>query len=211
MPEVLYLKNMEEPLAQGRCRDILARGGLVILPTDTVYGIAARTDRREAVERIFEVKGREEEKALVVMVSTMKEAEEITAIDHRDSLEKLGSFWPGPLTLVVRAEDVPWRDIVAPGSKTLGIRIPDSPFMLELLRQTGPLAVSSANPAGERAPASFLAVDRELLSRVELAVDGGEQGSGRPSTVAEIRGDGLRILRHGDIGPEELYRAMEGS
>jgi tRNA A37 threonylcarbamoyladenosine synthetase subunit TsaC/SUA5/YrdC len=82
--------------------------------------------------------------------------------------------------------------------------------MLELLQLAGPLAVTSANPAGENAPTSFATVDGGLLSKVELAVDGGEQGSGRPSTVAEIRGDGLKILRHGDIGSEELYSVMEG-
>ena len=210
MSEVLHLKNMKAPLPQERCRDILAEGGLVILPTDTVYGLAARADIPEAVERVFEVKGREEEKALVVMVSSLKEAAEIATPEQREALKRLGSLWPGPLTLVVRAGEVPWRESVAPSSETLGIRIPDSSFMLELLQLAGPLAVTSANPAGESAPTSFTTVDGGLLSKVELAVDGGEQGSGRPSTVAEIRGDGLKILRHGDIGSEELYRAMEG-
>jgi L-threonylcarbamoyladenylate synthase len=210
MPEVLSLENMEAPLLQERCRDILAEGGLVILPTDTVYGLAARADIHEAVERVFEVKGREEAKALVVMVSSLEEAVKITAHEQRDSLAKLGSLWPGPLTLVVMAGEAPWKESVAPGSETLGIRIPDSPFVLQLLRLTGPLAVTSANPAGESPPVSFTAVDSGLLSRVELAVDAGDRGSGRPSTVAEIRGDGLKILRHGDIGFEELYRAMEG-
>ena len=201
---------MEAPLPQERCRDVLAEGGLVILPTDTVYGLAARADIPEAVERIFEVKGREEEKALVVMVSSLQEAVEIAAREQRDPLVRLGSLWPGPLTLVVRAGEVSWKESVAPGSETLGIRIPDSSFMLQLLSISGPLAVTSANPAGESPPASFAAVDAGLLSRVELAVDGGDQGSGRPSTVAEIQDVGLKILRHGDIGSEELYRAMEG-
>ena len=204
------MEDMEAPILQERCRDILAEGGLVILPTDTVYGLAARADIPEAVERVFEVKGREGEKALVVMVSSLEEAVEIAAQEQRDSLTRLGSLWPGPLTLVVRAGEIPWRESVAPGSETLGIRIPDSPFMLQLLRLSGPLAVTSANPAGENPPASFTAVDEGLLSRVELAVDGGDRGSGKPSTVAEIQGDSVRILRHGDIGSEELHRAMEG-
>jgi L-threonylcarbamoyladenylate synthase len=155
MSEIMRLSKKEGPHLRKRCGDILSRGGLVILPTDTVYGIAAGADKREAVERIFEVKGREEGKALVVMVSTLEEAVEIAAPEHRDFLERLGSLWPGPLTLVVGAGDVAWKEIVAPGSDTLGIRIPDSPFLLGILRLTGPLAVTSANPAGERAPASF--------------------------------------------------------
>jgi len=210
MPEVMRLKSDEAPLVLERCRDILARGGLVILPTDTVYGIAARADMRGAVKRIYEIKRREREKALVVMVSTLEEAALITAPAQREILAKVGSLWPGPLTLVVRAGDVPWKSVVAPAAGTVGIRVPDSPFMLRLLRMTGPLAVTSANPSGGKAPAYFGAVDDQLLSRVELAVDGGAGGSGRPSTVAEIKDGWIKILRPGDIDPREIQRAMEG-
>lgn len=210
MPEVLSLKDMEAPFLLERCTGALVRGGLVILPTDTVYGLAARVDVRKAVERIFELKGREAGKALVVMVSSREEAAGITAPGQRESLMRLGSLWPGPLTLIVRAGDVAWRDNVAAGAGTLGIRVPNSPFLIGLLDKTGPLAVTSANLAGEEAPGSFEDVDKGMLCGVELAVDGGECGSGRPSTVAEIHGDSVRILRRGETGEEDLYRALGG-
>jgi L-threonylcarbamoyladenylate synthase len=193
-----------------KCGKVLERGGLAVLPTDTVYGLAARADNPEAVDRVFEVKGRGAEKALVVMVSIPEEAAELAAPEERESLIGIGSLWPGPLTMVVKAGDISWRKYVAPSSATLGIRVPDSPFLLRLLGLTGPLAVTSANPAGGKVPGSFREVDAELLAKVDLAVDGGYYGSGRPSTVAELSGDGVKVLRSGEIGEAEIYRALRG-
>lgn len=191
-----------------RCGEVLARGELVVIPTDTVYGLAAKVDIPGAVERVFTVKGREASKALVVMVSSLEEALELAAPDERETLYRLGCLWPGALTLVVRAGPLPWIKRVAPVSQMLGIRIPDSHFVLRLLADHGPLAVTSANRTGSRAPASFQDIDPDLLERVGLAVDYGERGSGNPSTVAEINGGELRVLRSGEIGESELIKAM---
>lgn len=205
----MRIGEAEARLLLERCRDVLAGGGLVILPTDTVYGLAAAADIREAVERIYDLKGREKEKALVVMVSGLEEAAALAAPEQRADIRRLGALWPGPLTLVVKAGDMSWRENVAAEGYNLGIRVPDHPFLLPLLESTGPLAVTSANRAGEEAPASLADIGAYLLEEVELAVEGVERGSGRPSTVADISGGGLRILREGYVSEEELERAME--
>ncbi len=183
---------------------------MAVVPTDTVYGLVAGAENAGAVGKVFEIKGRETEKALVVMVSSREVAAELAACEERESLMRLGSLWPGPLTLVVKVGEVSLKRNVAPSSDTLGIRVPASPFMLRLLELTGPLAVTSANFAGGKAPASFREVDPDLLAMVEVAVDGGEYGSGRPSTVVELKGDGVRILRKGEIGEADLRRALTG-
>lgn len=202
------MEEMELPLLAEKCGAVLGRGGLVVLPTDTVYGLAARAEDPVAVKKIFEVKGREAEKALVVMVSNREKAARLAAAEERESLLRLGSLWPGPLTVVVKAGDVPWGRNVAPSLSTLGIRVPASPFLLRLLELTGPLAVTSANLAGGKSPGSFRDVDRELLVRVDVAVDGGERGSGKPSTVAELSGDVVKVLRRGQIGEGDLLQAL---
>ncbi|MDI7251224.1 MAG: Sua5/YciO/YrdC/YwlC family protein, partial [Actinomycetota bacterium] len=125
MPEILRFEEHAEEELLSRCAETLAGGGLVILPTETVYGLAARVDRREAVERIFEVKGRDAARALPVMVEDAARAAELAATEWRQPLLRLAVFWPGPLTLVVRAASLEWLEWVAPCSDNVGIRVPD--------------------------------------------------------------------------------------
>jgi tRNA threonylcarbamoyl adenosine modification protein (Sua5/YciO/YrdC/YwlC family) len=207
MAEILRL-DTDPTLLVKRCREVLAGGELLIVPTDTVYGLVASVEIPDAVDKVFAAKGRDTDKALVVMVSSVEEALGLTVAEERTILTRLGYLWPGALTLVVKAAALPWTAWVAPGSRTLGIRVPDDSFMLRLLAEYGPLAVTSANRAGERATSSFADVDPGLLERVGLAVDGGEHGSGKPSTVTEIVGGRLRVLRSGDISEEKIRAAV---
>ncbi|WP_287154863.1 L-threonylcarbamoyladenylate synthase [Candidatus Solincola tengchongensis] len=208
MPEILCFDEHSLDVLFARCAESLARGGLAILPTETVYGLAARVDRREAVRRIFEVKGREAAKALPVMVEDAARAAELTAPEWREPLLRLSVFWPGPLTLVVKAAPLEWLEWVAPGSRKVGFRVPDHPFLLRLLRETGPLAVTSANLAGKEPPADSRDLDPLLVERVDLVLDQGRSGTGRPSTVAELTEGGLEIIRSGALSREELERAL---
>jgi L-threonylcarbamoyladenylate synthase len=208
MTEILRFNDTDPTLLLKRCTEVLSAGELAIVPTDTVYGLVASLDTPGAVEKVYAAKGRDAGKALVVMVSSVQEAIGLTVEEEKGTLSRLGSLWPGALTLVVTARPLPWTGRVAPDSRTLGIRIPDDPFMLRLLAEHGPLAATSANRAGGRATSSFNDIDAEILERVVLAVDGGERGSGKPSTVAEISGGGLIVLRHGEISERELREAI---
>lgn len=211
MPEILRLYETDMADAVERCREVLDKGGLVLLPTDTVYGLAAKADDPAAVARIFGAKGRDEGKPLVVMVPSREDAEKLAVPDEREALRRLGALWPGPLTLVFRAADTAWRAGAAPRSERLGVRVPDSPFLLRLLALTGPLAVTSANPSGNEPPASLGEVDGALLREVDAAVDGERGGSGQPSTVVAISGGRIEILRRGEIGEEALREALEAT
>lgn len=208
MAEIVKLQEAEVSDAAARCAGVLGRGGLAVVPTDTVYGLAADAQDAAAVSRIYELKGREAGKALVLMVAGREAALELALEEERESLFRLGSLWPGPLTLVFEAVDDPLVRNLAPSSRRLGVRVPANPFMLRLLELAGPLAVTSANPAGGREPTSFAEVEESILAGVEVAVDAGKAGSGKPSTVARLSGDVVEILRRGDIGERELYRAL---
>lgn len=208
MPEILRFEDHAEEELLSRCAEALASGALVLLPTETVYGLAARVDRREAVDRVFEVKGREATKALPVMVEDPPHAAELAAPEWREPLLRLAVFWPGPLTLVVRAAPLEWLEWVAPGSDSIGIRVPDHPFLLGLLGRTGPLAVTSANLSGREPVSDFKDLDPSLVRKVDLVLDGGRSGTGNPSTVARLTRGGVEILRPGMVGKEELEEAL---
>ncbi len=189
------------------CAAVLAWGGIAVVPTDTVYGIAARADTREAVEAVFTVKGRDAGKALVVMAADEQAALRLAASPEGEAVSRLARLWPGPLTIVVKAAPLDWLQPVAPAG-TLGIRVPASSFLLELLKRTGPLAVTSANLTGKPAPASFADIDPVFLGKLDSAVlIEGEAGSGKPSTVVEIAAGDLSVLRSGEIGDKELRSA----
>lgn len=210
MAEIVRLDEVEEEAALARCLEALEAGALVVLPTDTVYGLAARADLEEAVAAAFAVKGRNTAKSLVVMVGSAEVAERLASPEDRASLRRLFSLWPGPLTVVVKAAGIPWKRFLAPGTETLGVRVPDHPFMLRLLSASGPLAVTSANLSGKSAPRSFDEIDPLLLDRVELALDAGRCGSGVPSTVVKLEGSNFRLLRQGEVGEERIAALMAG-
>lgn len=210
MALIVSLYEIGEEGAVELCAEALGRGGLAILPTDTVYGIAAKADVGEAVAAVFAAKGRDVAKSLVVMVKDVREAEALAAPEDREPMRRLSVFWPGALTVVIRAADLPWKKYLAPRTDTLGIRVPGYPFMLRLLSACGPLAVTSANLSGNAAPSSFAEIDPLLLERVAIAVDAGECGSGSPSTVVELRGSEYSVLRRGEITEESIASLLRG-
>jgi L-threonylcarbamoyladenylate synthase len=187
--------------------EALGRGGLAVLPTDTVYGLAASVHQPDAVRRIFTVKGRRSEKSLVVMVAGLSEAEGLVAEDGRDGLRRLAVFWPGKLTIVARRETAAWMEVAAPGQESLGLRVPDHPLVLAVLALTGPLAVTSANRSGQDAPTVFSEVPEEILRMADVACCSRHPGDGVPSTVVTASAAGLKILRPGGISLEELEKA----
>ena len=169
---------------------VLEEGGVVVIPTDTVYGVAARLDRPRAIDKIFKLKGRPRSKPLPILVPDIKTARSLGEFD-KDALEMAMSSWPGPVTIVVRStDDVP--DIGGDGT-TVGLRIPDHPFTLELLRDCGPLVATSANPSGNPTHAVLQEVLMDLGTGPGIYVDGGTLDA-PPSKVISMLGE-PRILR----------------
>ncbi|HEX2049301.1 MAG TPA: L-threonylcarbamoyladenylate synthase [Actinomycetota bacterium] len=188
-----------------RAVEALARGELAIVPTDTVYGVAARVDRPDAVARVFALKGRPADKPLPVLGADDGALETVVAFDD-DARRLAGAFWPGPLTLVLPR--APGFDADLGGAAPdVGVRVPARAVTLALLERTGPLAVTSANRSGEP-PALTAAAARAALPGVAVVVDDGEL-AGTPSTVAALAG-GLRVVRAGPVSADSLRAALYG-
>ncbi len=174
---------------------VLKGGGIVVIPTETVYGVASLI---EYAERIFEIKGRPKSKPLPVQISSLEQA---SFAEVNERVRKLAGLWPGPLTIVTKARGLP--SYVTAGTGKVGMRIPDHPFTLELLKRT-PLVVTSANKSGRPSPLSVEEVEIEY----DLAIDTGPSPYGIESTVIDVTGKRPRILRQGPITKELLEQTL---
>ncbi|MCH8490660.1 MAG: threonylcarbamoyl-AMP synthase [Oceanicaulis sp.] len=169
---------------------VLARGGLVAVPTETVYGLAADATQGEAVARIYEAKGRPRFNPLIVHVDSLEMAERLVELGETGrALAK--AFWPGPLTLVAPMRDgAGVASLVTAGLDTLAVRWPDSPALTGLIARLGhPLAAPSANRSGAVSPTTAAHVRDGLGGRIELILDGGACRIGVESTIVSVAGD----------------------
>ncbi len=190
---------------------ILQAGGVVGVPTETVYGLAGSIRHTGAIAEIFHRKGRPHDNPLIVHVASMKQACELTTDLGRAAIDELGNhFWPGPLTIVVPAsEGVP--QAITVGLDTVAIRMPSHPVFLELIRTAGsPLAAPSANVSGRPSPTRAEHVQEDLGDEVFI-LDGGACEHGIESTVVQIIGDTLFILRPGAISQRQLEEQWSGN
>lgn len=196
-------------LSSEQAIDRLRSGGVVAIPTDTVYGIAASLEHPSAIERLYEIKGRATTKAIPLLVSDPTMLTTLSAELDRRSLALVEQLWPGALTVVLRASaHVP--NVVRRGLSTVGVRMPDHPVALEIIRGVGGvLAVTSANPSGEPESSSVAEVRASLGTRIDGVVDGDPLPTSRPSTVVDISGADVRVLRVGAI-PTDRIRALTG-
>jgi L-threonylcarbamoyladenylate synthase len=190
--------------AVARAAELLRRGELVVLPTETVYGLAANAFDSNAVQRIYEVKGRPAHNPIIVHVSDLTMARRCAATWPDMANDLAAAFWPGPLTLVVpRSVGIP--DAVTSGGNTVGIRWPSHPLMQAVIRACGfPLAAPSANRSNEISPTNAQHVARSVGELVPLIVDGGQSQVGIESTVLDITVTPPRVLRPGMIHEESL-------
>lgn len=194
--------------AADEAAEIIKTGGLVAVPTETVYGLAGNGLDEEAVKQIYEVKGRPQVKPLSLMVPGA-EAMDSYCEDVPQGARLLAErFWPGPLTIVLKAKDfIP--SIVLAGGDTVGLRCPDHPMTLELLKKAGvPFAAPSANPSGEESPKTAQKVWDYFSGKIEGIIDGGECGIGRESTIISMAQKPYRILRQGALAEKEIASAL---
>lgn len=196
----------EEPRALEQALLVLSRGGLVAFPTDTVYGVGTLAFDERGVRRLYRAKGRSTEKAVPVLLANSKDLPRVTREVPEVARRLAEQFWPGPLTLVVPRHPGLPRGISA--TDTVGVRVPDHPVARRLLGLAGPMAVTSANRAGRPSACTAAEVLAELGGRIELVVDGGATPGGRPSTVVDCTGEGLRLLREGPVSLTELRAAL---
>ena len=196
----------DQPNVMRHAFDVLKHGGLVVFPTDTVYGLAAIPFNPAYVERLYAAKGRNSTRAIAVLLGEPSDLKKVAIEPSESALHLANRFWPGPLTLIVpRSPSLP--DVLSP-TPTIGVRIPDHPVALALLRLTGPLAVTSANLSGHENASTARAVLAQLSGRVHLVIDGGRTPGGVPSTVVDCTKPEIEILREGPISKEDLREAL---
>jgi L-threonylcarbamoyladenylate synthase len=185
---------------------VIRRGGLVVIPTDTVYGVAADAFRPEAVAALLAAKGRGRDMPVPVLVASREMAQAVV-----DGLSDAGraladAFWPGALTLVARhTPHLSWD--LGETRGTVAVRVPDHPVALELIEQTGPLAVSSANRSGHPPATTMLDARLQLGAAVEVYLDAGPAGGEdepAPSSIVDVTADPPRLLRAGALDLDAL-------
>lgn len=187
---------------------IIAAGGCVATPTETVYGLAADATNADAVAGIFAAKGRPSFNPLIVHVADRRAAEAIAMFD-RDARALADAFWPGPLTLVLPLRpDAPIAGLVTAGLSTVAIRVPQHRAMQALLAATGkPLAAPSANASGSISPTRAAHVAASLADRIPLIIDDGATSGGIESTIVAV-GPQPRLLRPGPVSAAEIEREI---
>ncbi len=188
--------------------ELLHQGKLVAFPTDTVYGLGADLHNPQAIQQLYEVKGREAAKAIAVLVGNVQVLNEIT-LNMNPLAQRLAQmFWPGPLTLVVPAHpSLPPELSPLP---TVGVRMPDHSDAVALLNLTGPLAVTSANLSGAPSSVTAQEVMQQIGEHIPLILDGGKTPGGVSSTVVDCTQDEIKILRVGPISQQALETALKG-
>ncbi|MCL2426795.1 MAG: L-threonylcarbamoyladenylate synthase [Oscillospiraceae bacterium] len=199
--KILSSKDSENIRA---CADIIKSGGLVAIPTETVYGLGANALDARAVASIFVTKGRESDNPLIAHIADADDVKSLVS-EIPEVFEALANkFWPGPLTLVMKKNDtIPYN--VTAGLDTVAIRMPNHKVALELIKTCGcPVAAPSANPSGKPSPTKAEHVLYDLDGKISYILDGGECCVGVESTVLDISGETPQILRPGGVTFDEL-------
>jgi len=183
-------------------QEVLQAGGVIAIPTDTVYGIACLVNNRASIQRLYAIKEREHVKAIPVLIGALEQTSEIAACFPPAAKTLSRHFWPGALTLVVNKQpDLP---IELTSYPTVGIRMPDHEWLRSLIQSCGPLAATSANISEQPSLSNAQAVLEELGGRVDLLIDGGTCEGGIPSTVIDCTVSPIIILREGGISETSI-------
>lgn len=188
-----------------KAAEIIKSGGVVAMPTETVYGLGANVYNSKAIAKIFEIKGRPTFNPLISHIAEVDFLFEYAKTDDR-VLALAKKFWPGPLTMVLnRIDDNPALDLVCAGLRTITVRMPNHPTALELIRKSGvPIAAPSANRSTTISPTTAQHVYSSLGEKIDIILDGGACTVGLESTIIDLTGKNAVLLRMGGICQEEI-------
>ncbi|MBS4536455.1 threonylcarbamoyl-AMP synthase [Clostridium sp. D2Q-14] len=205
--ETMIIKS-EDLVGLKKAAEILKSGGLVAIPTETVYGLGANALDEEATKKIFIAKGRPQDNPLIVHISDTNQLEDLVLEIPEKAYILMEKFWPGPLTLIMKkCEKVP--DIITAGLDTVAIRMPNHAIARKIIELANlPIAAPSANISGRPSPTDANHVIEDLKGKVDAIVDGGRTGVGVESTVVDVTEDIPTILRPGGITEEDLLNVF---
>jgi L-threonylcarbamoyladenylate synthase len=191
-----------------RISETITRGGVIAFRTDTFYGLGADPFNRDAVLRIKDLKGREEHKPILIVISDLEAVNRFIATRTANFNKLARAFWPGPLTLIGPAvAGVP--DEITAGTQTVGVRLPDDENVRALVRACGAaLTATSANPSHEKPATTAQQVFSYFGNALDLIIDGGEVGIDQPSTVVDVSGGDPRLVREGAIAWDRIQSVI---
>ena len=189
--------------------DVIKKGGIIIAPTDTVYGLIADALNEKAVEKIYEIKKRKKSNPCSILVSNNEMLKRVVKNISLEEKKIIDRFFPGALTLIFeKNEQIP--DVVTSGLNTVGIRMPNDEFLLKVIDLFGnPIVATSLNLAGEESKANLENISNEILENVDYVIDNGNTKIGVASTVAKIEGKTIKILREGTITKNMMQEALK--
>jgi len=207
--ERIFDCSVDTSLLEGmrKAKQALAKGKLAVVPTDTVYGLAADAFNPAAVQALLDAKGRGRQSPPPVLIPNVDSLYALAESVSERALKLAEKFWPGPLTIVVRAQPSLQWDL-GETKGTVALRVPNNKIALALLAETGPLAVSSANLTAQTAATSAAQAFEYLGENVAVYLDGGASDIGEPSTILDLTGEKVLIIRAGAIKREDLLEIL---
>lgn len=204
--ETRIFENTTEDL--NKAAELIRNGEVVVMPTETVYGLGANALDENAVKKIYEAKGRPSDNPLIVHVSDFSEVEELVIEIPEGAKLIAEKFWPGPLTVILKKKPI-IPECVSAGLKTVGIRLPENEIARNFIRACGvPIAAPSANISGKPSPTKFEHVYEDMNGRVAGIIRGGDSGVGVESTVIDMTSEIPTVLRPGGISVEQLREVL---
>lgn len=209
MSKYFNWKNQIEKQELEQCVDIIKNDGIIIFPTETVYGIGANAISKKAVEKIYQIKQRPLNKAINIMVANTQEIEKYAIIQNDIEKKIIQNFMPGPITIILNKKpSIP--DIVTAGNTKIGIRIPQNEIALEILKQCElPIAAPSANISGEESGINIEGIKDDFDGKVDIFIDGGKSKLAQSSTIVEVIDNKIVIHRQGTITENEINKILE--
>lgn len=198
---------MESDLRIKAAVDCLKSGGIIAIPTDTVYGLGADPFNTEAVQKLYTLKGRPEEKPIPLVLGSVEDVQQVAQNLPGFFFHLTERYWPGGLTIIVQSKNL--LPQLTAGGTTVGLRIPNQTLLLEILQEFGgPIAITSANLSGQPAATSPQEFGTELSSKIDCIVDDGQTSGPIPSTVYDISVSPPQVRREGVISSETLMQEL---
>ena len=191
------------------CVQTLRKGGVIIFPTETVYGIGTNAYCEESVKKIYEVKQRPGEKPLSIMVGNAEEISKYAVISNEIEEKIIKNFMPGPLTIILKKKTGIF-DYISSGKDTIGIRIPDNKMIMSILKESKlPVVAPSANISGKPSGIILEEILKDFDGKVDICINGGKAKLSEPSTIVQVIDNKPVILRQGEIKLEEIEEVLK--
>jgi len=202
--EIFKIDPAHPEPAFARCKEVIRSGGVVVYPTDTLYGLGADPKNPAALRKLFTLKNRQADQPILLLINDPGMVRDWAAEVSSQAGDMTRKFWPGPLTLVFKAKADVLPELTA-GTGTIGLRVPGSELCRRLLAFLGTaLTGTSANLSGGPNPLTAAEAAALFGNRVDLVLDGGSAVGGRPSTVVDVSGDRTRVIREGTIPSRDI-------